>query len=223
MAHIVRGLGRVRRAGFTLLEVIVALAVLLVCMLILVESQANAVYMTLESERYVVATQLAQDKLTEVRLLVEYEGFTDRDVIERGDFRDFGDEAMDLEMGTRLDDYRWFYSVENVDLAQLGNIAGMAQDLMGEGEEGETPPGGPPAQSGAGAPGNPMSMIGGFLAPDALTEQLGKYMRQVNVVVWWGGDDMEVAEEQGHAIRVTAHAINPNGAVRELANEEAQP
>lgn len=218
-------LGRARRRAFTLLEVVVALAVLVVCLLVLVESQATAVYMTLEAERYVIATQLAQEKLNEVQLLVEYEGFTDQDVDESGDFKDFGDEALELELGDRFDDFRWRYTVDNMDLAQLGDIAGAAQDMMGDesGEDGAPPPG---ATGGAGAgdaANAGMGMMGGFLAPDALTEQLGKYMRQVNVVVWWGGDDMEKAEEDGHAVRVTAHVINPNGAVRELANEEAQP
>src|SRR5690606_10752784 len=59
---------RARRA-FTLLEVMIATAILVVTLVILTETQATAVQMTLEAERIQVATQLAQAKLTEVQLL----------------------------------------------------------------------------------------------------------------------------------------------------------
>ena len=48
------------RRGFTLLEVMVALAILVVTLVILVDVQSTAAAMTREAEQYVVAANLAE-------------------------------------------------------------------------------------------------------------------------------------------------------------------
>ena len=41
---------------------------------------------------------------------------------------------------------------------------------------------------------------------------LGPYIREVRVRVWWG-DDADKAEELGDEVIITAHVVNPMGAL----------
>jgi general secretion pathway protein I len=189
-----------RRRGFTLLEVMIALSILVVSLIILLETQTTAVMMTIESERILTASQLAQDKLAEVRFLVENEGFQDGDVYEDGDFDDFGDEALDVEFA-ELSSYHFEYLVTEIDLGLGGDIAGAMgnmQDSFGGGgaDDGST--------SDA-----PMSMGGLPVSEDMITEMLNPFIREVRVRVWWG-EDQEEAEEFGNEVVITTFVIQPN-------------
>lgn len=191
------------RRGFSLLEVMVALAILVVSMVILVETQSSAVIMTVEAERMITATDLANAKLTEALLLVEEEGFAPSDVYEDGDFDEFGDDVLDRELGDALEEYHWEFAISEVDLEMVGDIATMAgevQSAMG-GEEG----GNEAAGSGADA----MGAIG--LGPEQLTEMIAPHIREVRVRVYWG-DDSELAEEEGREVVIVTHVIDPAGA-----------
>ena len=73
---------RSRRAGFTLLEVVIALSILGVALYVLVATQATAVVQTLDSRKILTGTYLAQQQMTEALLRLEKEGFTTADVEE---------------------------------------------------------------------------------------------------------------------------------------------
>lgn len=195
------------RAGFSLLEVMVAIAVLLVSLVLLMEIQSSAIKMTSEAQRFVVATGLAQEKLTEVLLLVEEEGFGTDDIHEHGDFDDFGDEAVNLEFGESLEEYHWEYWVEEIDLGLAGDLTGMAGDMAGSGywgDEGSADIETPDSQ----APD--LSTLG--VSSDMITDMLGAYIREVRVRVYWGKSS-RLAEKLGDEIIITTHVINPTGQV----------
>ncbi len=194
------------RKGFSLLEVMVALAILTVSLVILAETQGSAVVLTNEAERMIIASDLAQLKLTEALLRVETEGFQVADTYESGDFDDLGDDALDMEFGPELEDYHWEYAISEVDIEMLGDIATMTQELdqaMGA-EPGDG--GGMPAAN------NPaVDMLGAFgFGPEQITEMIGPFIREVRVRVWWG-DDSQRAEDEGWEVVITTHAINPTG------------
>lgn len=212
---------RRQRRAFSLLEVMVALAILVVSLLILMETQNSAVKMTREAERIVAATNLAQEKLTEVALLVEEEGFGDQDIEDRGDFSDFGDEELDLKYGEALEDYRYAWHVAEIDLGLAGDMAGMADSMAGSGYWGESNPEvqSQSQSSGTGAPD--LSAFG--ISNEVITEMLGRYIREVRVVVWWGGDDQEDAEDRGDAVVLTTHVINPSGQIIPGAGSSINP
>lgn len=191
--------GRRQRRGFSLLEVMIALAILTVSLILLVETQSSAVLLTTEAEKIIVATDLARTKLSEVLIEVEKDGFQASDQSEFGDFSSFGDDLLDAEFGDELDEYHWEYLVSEVDIETLGDLASAAQELPGE--EGDAAVAGPLA--GLGALGIGPEMITDFLAP---------YVREIRVRVWWGKDS-EQAEENGNEVVVTTHVINPSGAV----------
>ncbi len=201
---------RARRAGFTLLEVMIALAILTVSMVLLMEIQSTAIQMTREAEKLVTATNLADEKMAEVLLFVEEEGFGTDDIYEHGDFSDFGDDAFDLQFAENLEDFHWEYWVEEIDLGLAGDLAGSADTLAGSGYWGE---GGedidaPDVPEGGGAPD--LSALG--VSNEMITEMLGQFIREVRMRVWWG-EDSRTAEDLGDEILVTSHVINPSGQI----------
>lgn len=197
------------QSGFSLLEVMVALAILVMSLTLLMETQNTAVKMTKEAERMLTASHLAQEKLNEVLTRVESEGFGDRDIDDRGDFRDFGDEEMNLKFDEGLSDYRYEWSVREIDLGMVGDMANMGQDMAGSGYWGESNPEVAAQSSGAGGPD--LSSMG--ISNEMITEMLGAYIREARVVVWWGTDDLKEAEERGDQIVLTTHVINPTGQI----------
>ena len=97
---------RRQRAGFTLLEVIIALGILAGAMVVLVDNQALAVLSTREADRLITATNLAQEKMSEVQLVLEREGFGEMDIEENGDFADYYGKSLSAdEMFERVSKY----------------------------------------------------------------------------------------------------------------------
>lgn len=186
------------RRGFTLLEVMIALSILVISLVVLAETQATAAQMTWEADRIITATNLAQLKLTEVRAYVEYEGFQDQDVHEEGEFDDFGDAAINIEMRD-LEEYHYEFLVTELDLGLAGDLSGMMSNITGAmGPQAE--------ESAAGAPD--LSSLG--ISEDMIVEMLQPFIRELRVRVWWG-DNMDEAEELGNEVVITTHIINPQG------------
>lgn len=204
MTNLLSGRGplgrRRRRAGFTLMEVMIATGILVISLSILVQSQGAAALMTEEAERILVATQLAQEKLAEVQFLVENEGFQTDDVYEEGEFDDFGDEVVDAEFQA-LDEYHYEFLVTELDLSEMGDIIGNLQQMAGA------------AAPGAADQSN--SIAGGLaglpidISPEMIGEVLNPFIREVKVRVWWG-DDADEAEEEGNEVVITTHMIQPH-------------
>ncbi|TNE85441.1 MAG: prepilin-type N-terminal cleavage/methylation domain-containing protein [Deltaproteobacteria bacterium] len=194
---------RTRRGegGFTLLEVMIALSIMVACFAILLKSQGNAVVMTRESRYIITATQLAQEKMAEVRFQVEKTGVYDRLMTENGDFDDFGDEAFNLEFGDEFEDFHYEWWVSEMDLAIAGDILSMAGEAAGdESQDG----------AGVGAAGAGTDAVMGMLSGDLLTQQIGRYFREVRVRVWWG-DSSKEAEELGNEVVLIGHISDPRG------------
>lgn len=207
------------RRGFSLLEVMVALGILMVSLLILVETQSTAALATREAERFLTATDLAEAKLTEALMQVEMDGFTENDVYESGDFDDFGDETLNLRMTDQLRDYHWEYGIYEIDVALAGDIASMAGDALGGGDAADAAAGADLGGLAGGLPGG-AGGLGALLSPDALSQMLGPYIREVRVRVYWG-DDGDEAEELGNEVVIVTHVINPGGQLANIGAEVA--
>lgn len=192
-----------RQAGFTLLEVVIALGILAVSLVVLVDAQATSVEMTLSAERYSTATMLAKEKLTEVRLMLEREGFGDQEIEENDNFDDYGEEIEGVDFEDAFSDYEWAYTIREIELSLAGDLMGMAGDLAGSGYWGEA---GETADLSAG--GGQMSMLGNFMSPDMITEMLSPYIREIVVRVWWGDNSDGVDQ-----VEFTTHVVNPSGVV----------
>lgn len=195
------------RSGFTLLEVVIALAILGLALYVLVATQASAVVQTLDSRRMLTGSYLAQQVMTEALLRLEREGFGTSDVEEEGDFADFAELLdADVDFGDRLDGYQWAYAIRKVDI-QLGDVAG-AEDQMSAAGIGPSTDQAENAQDAGGDGGKDLSALG--VQPDAISEMLGPYIREVRVVVWWGEEpDPDQACED--CIEIVTHVANPSG------------
>jgi prepilin-type N-terminal cleavage/methylation domain-containing protein len=198
--------------GFTLLEVVIALGILAVSLAVMIDAQGTSVLMTTDAKRTSTATMLAQEKIREVTLELEREGWTTADVEEDGDFDDFGDEdfrgdSLNLDLEDGLEEYKWAYTVRRIELSMPSDLGSTAQELAGGGlwgDDAAADENGTMDQYGG---MDPTQMIPGFdLA--SITDQLSSYVREVRVVVWWGENEDEVDQ-----IEIVHHIINPSGAV----------
>jgi len=224
MRHIrkVRQAGRRRfgRRAFSLLEVMIASAILVVTMAVVVRIQTQSVTGALRAQKVVVGTNLAQEKMGEVLLLIEMEGIGTQDIYERGDFDDFGDEQR-LDFGDELEDYHWEYWVEEIEFALSSDVMGFLGGMGGEDDAGGGAGGPMGAMAGAdaGATEAMMSQLG--LGQDQLTEQLGNFIRRVRIRVYWGEESE--AEERGREVVITTHIISPEGAFRQMGGDPNNP
>lgn len=203
------------RRAFTLVEIVIALAILSFSLAVLVESEAGSVTMTIESQRVLTGNALANQKLAEVLLQLEVDGFSDTDKGEEGDFRDFGadglfGEAIDFE--GEYDDYGWAWTVREVNM-QMGDVSSAISDLQGMSEDENTTDGN--LEESLGESDLTQSMMGNMLGGDALNEMLSPWMREVRVVVWWGEDpgDLDSEELCDNCVELVTHVFNPSGTV----------
>ncbi|HJN73065.1 MAG TPA: prepilin-type N-terminal cleavage/methylation domain-containing protein [Myxococcota bacterium] len=203
------------RRGFSLLEVMVALAILAGSLFVLVNSQTTAYIMTLESQKMTTATMLAKEKMSQTLLLVESEGFQEGTIEEEGDFEEgifggFTAGGLDGQWGDvntmSFEGYYWAYTVREVELTLDGDMASMADSLSGSGYWGEQ-------EETSSAPeeedqGMGLDDLG--VSQDMLSDYLSPYIREVRVIVWWGGEDYE---DTGDYIELVTHIVNPTGQV----------
>lgn len=202
------------RSGFTLLEIVIALTILAVSLMVLVESQSSSVLMTVDSQRILTANSLAEAKLAEVLLQLEMDGFQETEQGNEGSFEDFGDngeygEVVDFE--GEYDDYGYAWTVRPVEM-ELGDVAGTLEELQQSGVTGAQ---GSNSTSTADDLGVNSSMFSSFLSPEAMSEMLSPWMREVRVVVWWGEDpgDLEADELCENCVELVTHVFNPSGKV----------
>lgn len=204
-----RAFVRRTRRGYNLLEVMFASLILVVTLATVARIQVNAIRNSGEAELIVLGTLLAQEKMAEVKMLIEAEGLASDDVHEAGDFDDYGGDA-DLEFGDDLDAFQWEYEVVEVDFAISGDLlsmmGGMDEDMGGGGED---------PQSMA---ETAMSAMG--ITDDLITETLGQFIREVRVRVYWAVD-VETSEKRGKIVEIVTHVISPKGAFQSFGGNAA--
>jgi prepilin-type N-terminal cleavage/methylation domain-containing protein len=203
-------MGRLRRA-FTLLEVVIALAILAVGMTVLLQTQATAVVMTSEADKMRIGTLLAQEKMAECELYVEKNGFSSEDIDEDGDFSDFGEEDFradvgDIDIASTLGDYRWAYTIREIELTMPDDLTGTASELIGEGYLGDVD------MSETTTTDNSLDLGDLGLTSDTVTDQLSSYIREVRVLVWWS-DEKDDEGNYIDSVELVTHVINPSGFV----------
>ena len=173
--------------GFTLLEVMVALAVLAGSLMAVADLSGNALRNYVYSRDLSVATLLARGKMAELEEKYEDAGFTDFDQTEEGTFADQGEPTMrwKLELRKPSSDL----TAEKILAAFLGGGEDDTgtQEMIGKllgGSSGAGAGGGSKGGPSSGAPGG---ILGGVLQGQikAFTEELKKGVRQVSLRVAW--------------------------------------
>jgi general secretion pathway protein I len=159
---------RTRAAGFSLLEVMVAMAILALALVVLLRITTNNVRATVRARSITVATFLSRAKLAQMEDDILREGFTDTD---REDSGDFGDEGHPQ--------FRWKSLIQRVELPT---------DAMEKAQEAATEA---TQEATTGESANPMmamaGMMGGFMSTliEPIRIGLQESVRRVTVTVFW--------------------------------------
>ena len=109
---------RARQRGFTLVEVMLALAILFAGLVVLIQATAGNIYTADRSYMLGVSTDLARGKMYDLEEWLLQEGFSDLDEEESGDFADEG-----------WPDIRWEAVIIR---PEIPDLAAMAQALEGD-------------------------------------------------------------------------------------------
>lgn len=152
------------QAGFTLLEVMLALAILALGLTMTSESQQMSMRQVSRAKMMTIATLLAREKMIEVEDELFEEGFSEFDEEDKGDFgRDFKRFSYKL-------------NIEKVELPAAADTDGLSQTLTeGAGGEGEGAGGGMAALGG--------QMIGQYL--EMIRSVIEQSIRRVTLDVIW--------------------------------------
>lgn len=179
--------------GFTLLEVMIALAILAVSLSAIVQINGTSIRAHDYAKRVTVATMLARSKMADLESQFNEEGFTSQfDQKMEGDFSEEG-----------WEDFRWEAEIIKPELdaaTATTMVQQMVDQFMGQAEDksGQLANGGPTTDMGAAA-GQIAPMIQGQVAQ--LTETLGKSVREVRLKVYWTeGKETESVDVATHFV-----------------------
>jgi general secretion pathway protein I len=154
-------------SGFTLLEVMIALAILASTLVVLLEIITNNIRATNHSKLTTAATFLARSRMTDVEDLILEKGFTDSDDRDNGTFKDQG-----------FPGFRWESSIERIELPT--DMKQQAQNAATDSAQSSSSSTKDPMQALTGMMGG---LMGSFLDPIRLGLQ--ESVRRVTVKVFW--------------------------------------
>ena len=152
-----------RRSGFTLLEIMVALAILSSTLVVLIQVITNNVRATNHAKMLTAATFLARGKMVDIEDLIYENGFTDDNETETGNFKD-----------QNFPGFRWEAAIERIELPT--DMQQKAQDAATD-----------KSQSSK----DPMSaltgMMGGLMSSflDPIRIGLQESVRRVTLRIFW--------------------------------------
>jgi general secretion pathway protein I len=170
--------------GFTLLEVMVAIAILSLTLVVLLSIVTNNVRATNHAKMNTAATFLARAKMIDVEDEILYDGFSTDSESDSGTFRDSG-----------YPQFRWTSDIERIELP-----TDMAQKTKDQATD----------KSQESSSTNPMSMLTGFMGSmmssfiDPIRIGLEESVRKVTVRVLW---DEPARPEQ--SIEVVQYLTDP--------------
>lgn len=148
--------------GFTLLEVMVALAILATTLVVLLQVITNNVRATNHAKMTTAATLLARSKMTDLEDSILENGFSTDNETDKGTFRD-----------QNFPSFRWESSIERIELPT--DLKQVAQDQASDSSKSKDP-----MQALTGMMGGLMS---GFMDPIRIG--LEESVRRVTVKVFW--------------------------------------
>ncbi len=216
---------RSRARGFTLLEVMISLAILSVALVAIAGINSGAMNMHLYAKRLTIGTLLARGKMAAIESKLQAEGLPSDDNAEDGAFDEDG-----------FPDYHWEAQIirpktENVNVANLLAMTGMGLEGPGKSKDGKGSAdpmsgllsqvsgvlgGGAPGTMGAGAAGaagaaamagGAGGLLGGAMSAQfqKMLDDLGKTVREVRLTVSWkNGKQLEKFTVVSHFVSLGA-------------------
>ncbi len=152
--------------GFTLLEVMIALAILGMSLTVLLQAQASSLSKAGRSRDLTVATILARSKMVDIEKHLFHDGFQTSTEEEDGDFHEEGHPDVH---------FKWRVSEVELDLTALGALCGGFAKRVSGGKDEEG--------NGAGDCESMMSGIGAMAGP--FIDEIGRSLRVVDLQLTW--------------------------------------
>ena len=200
------------RAGFTLLEVLIALMIVSVSIVAIAGINAGSMNMHVYSKQLTVATLLARSKMADLEQALQADGLPADDESEEGDFSEEGFPKI-----------RWRAEIirpktEEIQVANILQSLGMdggADGALGGFLDGQLLSnskffGGDTSGSGistdVGSLLGSSGLVGGMLTTQlqSMVENLGNSVREVRLTVSWGGEKGAPADAFGIATHVVS-------------------
>ena len=172
--------------GFTLIEVMVSLAILALSLTVISQAQQASMRQVLRGKMMTVATLLAREKMVDLEEDLFKEGFSDFEEEERGDFDEEG-----------FEHYKWVLKIEKIELPKAdGDALGDAAKDAAESGSG----------SSSAATSTGMGMLGGQMLGrqfEMFRGVIEEAIRRVSLKVTWKEGRLE------RAITVVAYFTDP--------------
>ena len=194
--------------GFTLLETVIAMAILGLALMAIFDLNAGAVANHAYTKKLTIATLLARSKMTDLEQKLYDEGFSNDDDEETGDFSDEGWSGFKWRakiIAPKTDGVspdQLIGAIFNLPIGDTGSgegLGGLAAMFGGSGGGGKDPTGG----AGAAAAGAGMGAMGGMIQPmfTQMVEQLTRSVREVHLTVYWqDGRQVESIDMVTHVV-----------------------
>ncbi len=168
--------------GFTLLEIMIAMAILSISLLALYTSTGNSLRISGQAEATDNATQLARKKMTEILMSLDED-------IARGAFPEEKEENGTFDKP--FEQYKWSYVIKKVEIPVLKPPGEEAAGTVGE-EKKEGAAGGEKTTAGLeNAAANMAQMV---------TKKISESIREVKLTISWGD-----AEDDEEKVVITTH------------------
>lgn len=183
---------RLALAAFSLLEMMVAIALLSLGLVLLLQVQARSIQLAQQAREMTIATQLARAKLLDCQVDLLKKGFSIGDYDEEGDFSDEQMPGFFWECHAYKPEMP-VADATDINTAAAGGALGMD-------------PSATEAASGGGGGGQADPMMG-MIAPIVaqMSGILGDSIRELHVIIRWGtGEDMQEMTVTTHVIDKTA-------------------
>ncbi len=226
--------GRLRRRAFTLLEVVVALAILGVSLVAVLDINASAVYSHVYAKKLTVATLLARSKMTDLEQKLYDEALSPDDDEDAGDFSAEGwpgykwRAKIIVPKTNGLTPEQLFGALFNFPMggegSMLSGLFGGATGSAAAGAAGAAAQGAPGAAGAGGLLGALGPMAG--MAQQQFTQmvdQLQKSVREVHLTVTWKeGKITESIDVVTHVVSLGPGSDRNGGAAAAAGNPGAQ-
>lgn len=222
-----------RNSGFTLLETVIALAILALALMAIFRLNSGAVAMHAYTKRLTVATLLARSKMTDIEQELFDKGFNNDDDELDGDFSDEGWPSFKWRakiVAPKTDGVppeQLISAIFNIPMDGSGGGLGALFGMGGAGAAGAAGSGGllaaaagalgggAPAAGGAGGGLSAMGPLAGFASAQMtqMVDQITKAVREVHLTVSWkDGKNTESIDLVTHVVSLGVGSDRNGGA-----------